>query len=143
MTMTIEQISDRMEINDLMVDYATAIDTMNIDSLDEVFTPDAFIDYTATGGIKGNLEEIKSFLKESLTFFNNTQHMIANSSIKLNGDTAEGVTMCHNPMPYKTEDGEDKLLFVGLWYMDKFVRTEKGWRMKERMERMSYQKNFA
>jgi len=141
MTTIIEEISARMEINDLMVDYAMAIDTKNIDALDDIFTPDAFY-YTACGGIKGNPEEIKSFLKESLELCNNTQYMIDNRSIKLNGDTAEGVTMCHSPMLYKTKDGEDKLLFVRLWYMDKFVRTEKGWRMKERIEKANHQKDF-
>ena len=45
-------------------------------------------------------------------------------------------------MPYKTEGGEDKLLFVGLWYMDKFVWTEKGWRMKERIEKQAIRRIF-
>ena len=142
MTMTLQELSDRMEIKDLMVDYATAVDTQNNDALDDVFTPDPFIDYTACGGIKGNLEEIKEFLKSALPMFSGTQHMIANSSIKLHGDTAEGVTMCHNPMPHNGDDGEDKLMIVGLWYLDKFVRTDKGWRMKERVERRAYQHNF-
>lgn len=142
MAMTLEEISDRMEISDLLVDYTTAIDTVNMDALDDIFTRDAHIDYTAFGGIKGNLEEIKAFLKEVLPLFSATQHLIANSSIQLNGDTAEGKTMCQNPMVMKKEDGSEDMVIIGLWYVDKFVRTEKGWRIKERREEMSYRRDI-
>ena len=64
MTMSLQEISDRMEIGDLIVDYAMAIDGSNWDALDDLFTPDAHIDYTATGGIAGSLAEIKAFLPE-------------------------------------------------------------------------------
>ena len=138
MAMSIQEISDRIEINDLLVNYSTAIDRCDFDALDDVFTKDALIDYTTYGGIKGSLEEAKAFLKETLPLFSATQHMIANSSIKIDGDTATGRTMCHNPMLSKNEDGSENLTFLGLWYVDKLVRTEKGWRIKERKEEDSY-----
>ena len=40
MTMSLEEISDRMEIQDLMVRYSYAIDSRNWDALDDVFTPE-------------------------------------------------------------------------------------------------------
>ena len=43
------EISDRLEIQQLIVDYSTAIDTRRFDDLDAVFTPDAYIDYTRSG----------------------------------------------------------------------------------------------
>ena len=49
------EISDRLEIQQLTVDYSTAIDTRRFDDLDAVFTQDAYIDYTALGGIEGPL----------------------------------------------------------------------------------------
>ena len=138
MVMSIQEISDRIEINDLLVNYSTAIDRCDFDALDDVFTKDALIDYTTYGGIKGSLEEAKAFLKETLPLFSATQHMISNSSSKIEGDIATGRTMCHNPMLSKNKDGSDNLTFLGLWYVDKFVRTEKGWRIKERKEEASY-----
>ena len=45
MTMTLQEISDRFEIQELFVDYTQAIDRRNWDALDDVFTPDAHIDY--------------------------------------------------------------------------------------------------
>ena len=46
------EISDRLEIQQLLVDYSTAIDLRRFDDLDAVFTPDAYIDYTALGASK-------------------------------------------------------------------------------------------
>ena len=52
-TMTLEEISDRIEINDLLVRYTVAIDEKDWELLDTVYTPDAKVDYTSSGGIKG------------------------------------------------------------------------------------------
>lgn len=47
------EISDRLEIQQLLVDYATAIDERRFNDLDRVFTPDAHLDFRAMGGIDG------------------------------------------------------------------------------------------
>ena len=45
MTMTLQEISDRLEIQELFVDYTQAIDCRNWDGVDDVFTADAHIDF--------------------------------------------------------------------------------------------------
>ena len=42
--LSLAEISDRLEIQQLLVDYSTAIDSRRFDDLDKVFTPDAYID---------------------------------------------------------------------------------------------------
>jgi hypothetical protein len=42
--LSLAEISDRREIQQLLVDYSTAIDNRRFDDLDRVFTPDAYID---------------------------------------------------------------------------------------------------
>jgi len=42
--LSLAEISDRLEIQQLLVDYSTAIDQRRFDDLDKVFTPDAYID---------------------------------------------------------------------------------------------------
>ena len=79
MTKSLEELSDRLEIQDLLVAYSYAIDFRDWDALDEVFTPDAFIDYTAFGGSSGNLEETKKFLAAAMPMFSGFQHMVATS----------------------------------------------------------------
>ena len=44
--MDLTEISDRLEIEAVLIRYTRAIDTGDWDRLDEVFTPDAQIDYT-------------------------------------------------------------------------------------------------
>ena len=43
-TLSLDEISDRLEIQQLLVDYSTAIDQRRFDDMDKVFTPDAYID---------------------------------------------------------------------------------------------------
>ena len=134
MALSLDEISDRLEIQDLLVDYSHAIDTQNWDALDDVFTPDAFIDYSAMGGSSGDLATTKEFLAKVLPGFASSQHMVATSKVIIDGDTATGRTICHNPMVM--EDG--KVFWCGLWYVDEFVRTPAGWRISRRAEDKSY-----
>ncbi|HEX2579243.1 MAG TPA: nuclear transport factor 2 family protein [Rhabdochlamydiaceae bacterium] len=41
MALALQEILDRFEIMDLLVDYCTAIDTKDLDALDLIFTSDA------------------------------------------------------------------------------------------------------
>jgi hypothetical protein len=132
------EISDRLEIQQLTVDYSTAIDTRRFDDLDAVFTQDAYIDYTALGGIEGRYPEVKAWLAEVLPNFPMYAHMLGNFSVRIDGDTAASRTICFNPMVL----GGDKqqVMFCGLWYDDGFLRTAEGWRMTRRVETKCFQK---
>jgi len=142
MPMSMEEISDRLEIQDLMVRYSYAIDSRNWDALDDVFTPDAHIDYSVFGGSVGNLAETKAFLTEAMPMFTTLQHMVSGTTIAFDGDTATAKTQCHNPMTMGDAEKPD-LMVCGLWYVDKLVRTPDGWRIKERVEEKVYMKVFS
>ena len=66
--MTPEEIADRIALDDLMTRYVDAIDTKNWDLLDTVFTPDAILDYSTSGGpdAKGPYPQIKEWLQGAL-----------------------------------------------------------------------------
>lgn len=139
--LSLQEISDRLEIQQAMTDYADAIDTRNFDALDRIFTPDAFIDYTAMGGIKGNYPEIKAWLKDTMKWFPNYYHMVGNQSIKVDGDRARSRTICFNPIVMSVQD-KPHTMFFGLWYLDQWVRTAEGWRMSERREEKCFDFNL-
>jgi len=141
MSLSPQEVADRFEIQDLLVDYAHAIDSKNWDALDDVFTPDAHIDYSAMGGAVGNLAEIKEFLAKAMPLFPHTQHLVANMQIRVRGDAATGRIMCHNPQVMEL-DGRKQIFFLGLWYLDKYVRTAKGWRICERVEEKGWAYNL-
>jgi hypothetical protein len=138
---TLQELSDRFEIQQLMLDYATAIDTKNFDGLDKVFTADAYIDYRAMGGIDGRFPEVKAWLQNMLPQFPTYNHMISNVDIKLDGDRASSRIICFNPMAVDLADGSRHVMFYGLWYHDKFTRTPTGWRFTERVEEKCFDYN--
>ncbi len=136
-----QEISDRLELQDLVFHYADLIDSRQIQRLrDEVFTADAHIDYSAMGGSVGGLEETIAFLEAALTdeLFPNGQHLNANVQVKLEGDTASGRVMCFNPMEMSMPEGGTRTYFLGLWYVDEYRRTEQGWRISRREEIKSW-----
>lgn len=137
--LSVAEISDRLEIQQLLVDYATAIDQRRFDDLDSVFTPDAYIDYRAMGGIDGAFPAVKAWLAQVLPHFPAFAHLIGNVDIRLVGDAASGRTMCFNPMKLNGDgsgdmSGEGRVLFCAFWYDDEFVRTAEGWRISRRVE---------
>ncbi|MBB3046327.1 hypothetical protein FHR99_000563 [Litorivivens lipolytica] len=136
-----QEISDRFEIQDLLYHYADIIDRKAADELRDVFTADAHIDYSAFDGSVGDLDTTIDFLKQALPAFPNSQHLNANIQIKVNGDTGEGRVMCFNPMEMDMGEGKTHVFMLGLWYVDKYVRTEQGWRIKERAEVKSWKFN--
>jgi len=136
--LSLEEISDRLEIQQLMIDYSNAIDQKRFDDLDRVFTEDAYIDYRVTGGIEGAFPEVKAWLKEVLPNFPAYYHMLGNVDIRIDGDSAASRTICFNPMVFNAE--EKQILFVGIWYVDEFTRTADGWRMNKRVEEKCFDK---
>ena len=139
--LSLQQISDRLEIQQLFTDYATAIDTKKFDLLDAVFTADAYIDYRDMGGIDGRFPEIKAWLSQVLPNFPMYFHMVSNAALKIDGDQASSTIICFNPMQVNLPDGKAQVMFLGLWYHDKFVRTAQGWRMSERVEQKCFDYN--
>jgi len=129
--LSLAEISDRLEIQQLLMDYSTAIDSRRFDDLDLVFTPDAYIDYRTMGGIDGNYPDVKVWLSQVLPNFPAYFHMLGNVDIRLTGDTATSRTICFNPI--KVNDA-GQVLFCGLWYSDELVRTPDGWRISRRVE---------
>ena len=143
MTLSLQEISDRMEIQDMIYEYSNIIDKQEFDRLRDIFSEDAHIDYSAYGGAVGNLKEIIKFLNEAMVnVFSNTQHLNANIQIKVEGDNATGRVMCFNPMEMNIPDSGTHVFMLGLWYVDKYVRTEKGWRIKVRLEEKSWAFNL-
>lgn len=134
MTLSNQELSDRIEIQDLLTRYCTSIDTKDWELLDTCFTPDAHVDYVSSGGIAGTYPEAREWLGKALAIFPVTLHAISNSRIEVDEDRATGRTMVNNPMGFQNPDGSLHTFTVWAYYVDKFVRTVDGWRIEERIE---------
>ena len=132
--MTDPELADRIEIDDLLTRYATAVDTRDWDLYKSVFTADAVIDYTSSGGIRGKLAEVTEWLSDALSGFSLSQHMVTNRDIRVAGDAATSRSYFYNPMGRTKRDGTLALMFVGGYYRDRLRRTDAGWRIVERIQ---------
>src|SRR3546814_16016807 len=97
MSLTLQEMSDRFEIQDLLVAYCYAVDNQDFDALDHVFAPGAIIDYSEMVGVKGQLPEIKAFLKESLGSVKAFIHSVSTTQYTIAGDNAR----------HRTESGRE------------------------------------
>ena len=140
--LSIQEISDRLEIQELLIRYSHAVDTQDWDAFEKVFTEDAVIDYTEMGASRGGVRETRAFLEATMPTFLSYYHMVANTVLEIDGDTARARTICHNPMVVAGDGAEPHVFFCGLWYRDILVRTPDGWRIKDRYEERSYIHNF-
>jgi hypothetical protein len=131
-------LCERAEIEELLRRYCRAIDGKDFALLDDVFTPEAVIDYTASGGIRGPLVEIRRWLAEALAPFVVIQHLITNVDLELDAGRGRGRTYFFNPMGLDAPDGGRTMFFCGGVYHDEFVRTADGWRIASRINEQKY-----
>ena len=141
--MDLQQISDRIEIQDVLVRYTRAIDTGDWDKLDTVFTPDAEIDYTESGGIVDTFPTVKPWLAEMLPlFFPKRMHTLGQFDITIDGDSALCSAYFHNPMPMSDGQGGEKIVELGGIYHHTMVRTPDGWRSRKLYEEVVWKQGL-
>jgi hypothetical protein len=138
----LDQISDRLEIEALLIRYTRAIDSGAWERLDEVFTPDAHIDYTATGGIAGSYAEVKPWLAEMLPIFPRRMHTLGQVDSSVDGDRASVAAYFHNPMVLPQPDGSELLAEFGGIYHHELLRTPDGWRSHRLLEELVWKRGL-
>jgi len=139
----LQEISDRLEIEGAVIRYTRAIDGGEWDVLDTVFTPDAEIDYTESGGIVDTYPAVKAWLAEVLpAFFPKRMHSLAQLAITLDGDDATCTAYFHNPMPMDDGQGGTKVVEFGGLYHHTFVRTTVGWRSRRLHEEIVWKRGI-
>jgi ketosteroid isomerase-like protein len=134
MSLSIQQISDRLEIRDVLTRYCYAVDDRDWDAYRQLFTSDAVIDDTVTGGIRSGVEEHITYLRQALSKVLISQHAISTVLIKLNGDDATVRAHCACPIVLDTGEHDKHVMFQGLWYRESFIRKEGGWKIYNLLE---------
>ena len=134
MGLTLKEISDRLEIEGVLVRYCYAVDDRDWDAYRKVFTPDAVIDDTVTGGVRSGVEEHVVYMTRALSKILISQHAISTIRIDLAGDEARIRAHASVPMVVDLDAGKKQVFFQGLWYRNRLVRTRDGWKIKELIE---------
>lgn len=142
--MDLQEISDRLEIQDLLARYTYAVDAQDWEVLDRTFTPDAAIDFSATGGIAGSFGEARAWLAETLPGpFASTMHMLGLPVIDLDGDRATVTAYLDNPMRMRDGRGGERIVELGVVYRDELVRTPDGWRISALVQELKWERGLV
>ena len=125
MSKEIDLLITEVNISKILFNYAKACDEKNWSLLDDVFHESAIAiygDHQCTG-----LNEIKSFLSESLRSIGDAQHLLTNIQIEVNEDNASSTSYLSalqmindiNPMPSQ------------VWgqYKDNLIRDNGVWKI--------------
>jgi 3-phenylpropionate/cinnamic acid dioxygenase small subunit len=129
--MDVQELHDKIEINELLARYARGVDSKDWELYKSVFTPDAFIDYSSAGAATGPRDEVAAWLEEGLEPIGMTQHFVTNVEIDLDGDRAKVRAMFYNPMQLP---GMTELSSCGGNYYHDLVRTPDGWKSERLVE---------
>lgn len=127
--MTTEQLADRLEIHDLLVRYATALDGRDWPLLAEVFIPEPVAVYDGTR-VDG-LDAIVAICRRSLEPLTSSQHLLGNFAVLLDGDRATSSCYLHAQHFLVSARGLNTYVMAGT-YRDLLVRTQDGWRIEHR-----------
>ncbi|GAA3096510.1 nuclear transport factor 2 family protein [Nonomuraea salmonea] len=104
--MDAQEIADRSEITELLARYTRAVDSGHWDLLDEVFTPDASIDYRSSGGISGTRDEVKAWLAEVLSHWPGRSHLVGAATFAFcDGEARVSAPFLDTLAPHAGDDG--------------------------------------
>lgn len=119
---------DRQEISDVLVRYATGIDTRDWPLFRTVFTDDCELDYGEIGTWRG-VDAVVEFMTAAHEMAGYTLHRITNQAATVDGDTA--TARAYIDALIMSQDNTSGVSAVG-FYDDELVRTDTGWRILRR-----------
>jgi hypothetical protein len=131
--MPIQELSDRLEIQDAITRYSYGLDQRLWEQWDLAFAPDAVIDFSPVGLQEFTTQGAREFLSQSDPIRITGQHLLSNTLIALDGDQATARSEFTLFTMVRTEDpGKALLRSGGGWYDDELARTDVGWRITRR-----------
>ena len=133
---SLEELANRVAINDLYARYVHAVDAADMNTLDQqVFLPETTFDWTDVGYIKYDWITAKSDGLMSGEMFQFVFHLCGNIRIDFNEDQTKAYVKSKTIHPTGTKDkeGNAKLFQVQGTYTDVLIRTNEGWRITERV----------
>ncbi|WP_405986733.1 nuclear transport factor 2 family protein [Streptomyces sp. NBC_00872] len=122
-------VMGRLAIDEVITNYAVAVDDADWPGYRALFTTDGRVDYTAAGGIEGSAAEVADWLAGTLRPYSVHQLLIVNRRLRIQGpdgypgDRAE--LSADYLSPRRHESGEE--LMSGGRYSFGLLRGDTGW----------------
>jgi 3-phenylpropionate/cinnamic acid dioxygenase small subunit len=129
----------RRAVSDLLVRYATGIDTRDWDLLRSCFTDDCEADYGDVGQWRGG-DEITAWMRATHAPLGHTLHRITNVSLAADGDRVRA--RCYVDALVLGPGNAGGARAAG-FYEDEIVETAEGWRIARRRYTMVHVHEIA
>lgn len=126
----LHDVIDQQGISDVAIRYCWALDENQWGLLDDVFLPDATAHLGSRDLLDGR-EAIVARITAALGPLDDSQHMVSNHQVVVDGDTATHRCYLHAQHIRSAAAGGPHYVVAGR-YVDRFVRTEDGWRIEHR-----------
>jgi ketosteroid isomerase-like protein len=132
--MDVKEASDRLEIRNVIDEYAGALDDGSTDRLVGVFTEDAHFFVSQAGSDESLMSyDGSDEIAEIMTLispFGHTFHIMLNHQARVSGDSATSLTYC--TANHLIGDPPQANLEMYLKYKDDLTRTPEGWKIARR-----------
>jgi len=126
-----QSAGDQLQIQNVLFDYAWACDNGDWILLRSLFSDDARLDYSTSGGPAGGPDEVVAWLEESLSQVGLIQHVVSNFQMDVSEDRAGGRAMFFTSV--RLPDSPD-MLFTGGYYQLELVRAGDRWKLQRLFE---------
>jgi 3-phenylpropionate/cinnamic acid dioxygenase small subunit len=125
--------ADKEQIAEVLIRYATGIDSKDWPLFRSCWTDEIDVDYQQLGRFTSAdaLTEVMTRLHENM---GPTYHRLSNFVIAVDGDRATACSYVHAVLMLQPDDSTNWVDALG-HYDDVFVRTQGGWRIRERLSR--------
>ncbi|MBV9208486.1 MAG: nuclear transport factor 2 family protein [Actinobacteria bacterium] len=124
----LRQLLDRQEIMDVMAAYTRCADLNQPEQQAETFIEDCRVRYHLTGWIIGRKALVEA-LHKALASYSKTSHHLSNIEIEFEGPDSAAAQSAVIAW-HRRKDGSEWTLYGR--YVDRWTRTEQGWRLAER-----------
>jgi hypothetical protein len=129
---------DILAIQELAVAYGFAVDDRDWPRWTALFTDDATLDYTHSGGIAGTIAEVAAWMPEAMPMFAWSLHSVLTHEIRFTDErTARGRVHLFNRNGVQWKDHLE-FCDVGGIYHDEYRRTGDRWQFTRRVEQSHY-----
>lgn len=134
MSLTIEEISDRLLIEDLYSRYVHYADSSDIDGLDQIFESTTVLDYSSAGAGTATWEQARDTPLIRGEIFWRVHHLYTNILIDFAPDQVTATTSVKVFCPSATASGQLPGTVIELLgtYSDLLVRSDGQWKFRRR-----------
>jgi len=110
--------------------YPIAVDSLQWSLFDQVFTPDACVDFGGAA-VWNDLASLRLAFEAIHAPFTATQHATRGHHVNVDGDHATCLSYVHGRFIREVGEGGNMFESTG-WYDDRLLRTDLGWRICRR-----------